>query len=280
MASPVTLLTDFGFEDSFAAVMKGVILSTNPNATIVDITHAIEPQNIRAGAFVLATAYSYFPKDSIHVAVVDPGVGSERRGIILRVPGAFFVAPDNGVLTYVIDQLSLSVTPPGPGTETSIVRLKRGIEAVSITDPRFWRHPVSPTFHGRDVFAPVAGGLSLGLSPYEFGEKTDILSVLPVERPYTDTSGDVIGQVIHVDRFGNLITNIRSSNLPPGPAEVIIGSTSLGEVRRYYEESEGLCALLGSSGYLEIALRNGSAARYLEAMEGDEVRVASTVQGS
>lgn len=277
MASPVTLLTDFGIEDSFAAVMKGVILSTNPNATIVDITHAIEPQNIRAGAFILATAYPYFPKDTIHVAVVDPGVGSQRRGIILRVPRAFFVAPDNGILTYVIDHLSLSATPPGPGTESNVVRLKRGIEAVSITDPRFWRQPVSPTFHGRDIFAPVAGGLSLGLSPYEFGEKTDVLTVLPLHRPFTDASGDVIGEVIHVDRFGNLVTNIRSSNLPPGSAEVFLGSAQLGEIRRYYEESEGLCALLGSSGYLEIALRNGNAARYLEAMEGDEVRVASTV---
>jgi len=277
MASPVTLLTDFGMEDPFAAVMKGVILSTNPNATIIDITHTIEPQNIRAGAFILATAYAYFPKDTIHVAVVDPGVGSQRRGIILRVPGAFFVAPDNGLLTHVIDHLSLSATPFGPENETNVVRLKRGIEAVSITDPRFWRHPVSPTFHGRDVFAPVAAGLSLGVSPYEFGEKTDVLTVLPIRRPHVDEGGDVHGEIVHVDRFGNLVTNIRSSDLPPGSAEVILGSARIGEVRRYYEESEGLSALLGSSGYLEIALRNGSAARYLEAMEGDEVRVTSTV---
>ncbi|HHE42042.1 MAG TPA: S-adenosyl-l-methionine hydroxide adenosyltransferase [Dehalococcoidia bacterium] len=277
MGAPLTLLTDFGTEDSFAAVMKGVILSTNPSATIVDITHSIEPQNIRAGAFVLATAYSYFPKDTIHVAVVDPGVGSQRRGIILRVPGAFFVAPDNGLLTYVIDHLSLSVTPPGPGTEATMMRLKRGIEAVSITDPRFWRHPVSPTFHGRDIFAPVAGGLSLGLSPYEFGEKTDVLTVLPVQRPYVDNAGDVVGEIIHIDRFGNLVTNIRSSNLPPGSAEVRVGGVRIGGIRRFYEEGEGLTALLGSSGYLEIALRNGNAARYLEAMEGDKVRVTSTI---
>lgn len=276
MASPVTLLTDFGSEDAFAAVIKGVILTTNPNATIVDITHSIKPQDIRSGAFVLATAYSYFPKDSVHVAVVDPGVGSQRRGIILRIPGAYFVVPDNGLLTYVIDHLSLSVTPPGPGTDATMVRLKRGIEAVSITDPRFWRHPVSPTFHGRDVFAPVAGGLSLGLSPYEFGEKTDVLTVLPVHRPYVDESGDVVGEVIHIDRFGNLVTNIRRSNLPPGSAEVCLGTARVGEIRRFFEESEGLSALLGSSGYLEIALRNGSAARYLEAMEGDEVRVTQT----
>jgi S-adenosylmethionine hydrolase len=277
MASPVTLLTDFGTEDSFAAVVKGVILSTNPNATIIDITHAIEPRNIHAAAFVLATAYPYFPKDTIHVAVVDPGVGGRRRGIILRIPGAYFVAPDNGILTYVIDQLSLGVTPPAPGSEASVVRLKRGIEAVSITDPRFWRHPVSPTFHGRDIFAPVAGGLSLGVSPYEFGEKTDILTVLPIRHPFSDASGDVFGEVIHIDRFGNLVTNIRSSNLPPGSAMVFLGSARIGEIQRYYEQSEGLCALPGSSGYLEIALRDGNAARYLDAVEGDEVRIASNV---
>jgi S-adenosylmethionine hydrolase len=278
MASVVTLLTDFGIEDSFAAVVKGVILTTNPHATIVDITHSIEPQNIRAGAFVLATAYPYFPKDTVHIAVVDPGVGSERRGIILRVPGALFVAPDNGVLTHVIDQLSLSIAmPPEAETDATVVRLKRGIEAVSITDPRFWRHPVSPTFHGRDVFAPVAAGLSLGVSPYEFGEKTDMLTVLPLRRPFIDAAGDVFGEIIHIDRFGNLISNIRSSNLPPGSVEVFLGNARIGALRRYYDEAEGLVALLGSNGYLEIALHKGNAARYLEAIEGDEVRVSSSV---
>ena len=128
------------------------------------------------------------------MAVVDPGVGSERRGIILKVPGALFVAPDNGLLTYVIDHLALNEEQvPENGSDAVMVRLKRGIEAVSITDPRFWRTPVSPTFHGRDVFAPVAAGLSLGLSPYEFGEKTDMVTVLPIDqapmaRPLTNCS--------------------------------------------------------------------------------------------
>ena len=276
MGPPITLLTDFGTDDAYAAVMKGVILGRNPRATIVDITHSIEPHNVTHGAFVLATSYAYFPKNTIHVVVIDPEVGSQRRGIILKVPDALFVAPDNGVLSYVIDQLALNEdSVPVDDTDSTMVRLKRGIEAVSITDPRFWRNPVSPTFHGRDIFAPVAAGLSLGLSPYEFGEKTNALTVQPILKPQADASGEVVGQVMHVDHFGNLVTDIRGSNLPPGPVDVCIGSTRIDGISRYYQETEGLTALLGSSGYLEISLRNSSAAEYLDALVGDEVRVAA-----
>ncbi|MBN1855878.1 MAG: SAM-dependent chlorinase/fluorinase [Dehalococcoidia bacterium] len=275
MAPPITLLTDFGTHDAYVAMMKGVILSRNPKATIVDITHSIEPHNVKHGAFILATSCSYFAKNTVHIAVVDPGVGSERRGIILKTPDALFVAPDNGVLSYVIDQLALNEDGvPDDETEPTMVRLRRGIEAVSITDPRFWRNPVSPTFHGRDVFAPVAAGLSLGLSPYEFGDKTDVLTVLPNLKPVMDYSGDVVGHVVHIDHFGNIVTDIRSSNLPPGPVNVYVGSTRIDGISRYYQETEGLAALLGSSGYLEISLRERSAAAYLEAFIGDEVRVA------
>ncbi len=278
MAPPITLLTDFGTRDAYAAVMKGVILCSNPKAVIVDITHSIEPHNVQHGAFILATSYSYFPKNTIHVAVVDPGVGSERRGIILKTPQALFVAPDNGVLSYVIDQLSLNEDGvPEDGTEPAVVRLRRGIEAVSITDPRFWRNPVSPTFHGRDVFAPVAAGLSLGLSPYEFGEKTDVLTVLPIRKAFIDLSGDIVGRVVHIDHFGNIITDIRSSNLPPGPVNVYIGSTCIDSISRYYQETDGLTALIGSNGYLEISLRDHNAAEYLEAFIGDEVRASQTL---
>jgi len=274
MAPPITLLTDFGTDDAYAAVMKGVILTRDPRATIVDITHAIEPQNIRHGAFILGSAYRYFPKNSIHVAVVDPGVGSERRGIILKVPGALFVAPDNGLLTYVIDQLSLNDEQvPESGSEAVLVRLKRGIEAVSITDPRFWRTPVSPTFHGRDVFAPVAAGLSLGLSPYEFGEKTDEVTVLPIARPRMTGPGELLGHVMHIDRFGNVVTDVRSSDLPPGPVEVCLGSAHIDGISHHYSESIGLASLIGGSGYLEVSLRNGNAATYLGVQVGDEVIV-------
>ena len=274
MAPPITLLTDFGTEDAYAAVMKGVILTRDPRAVLVDITHAIEPQNIRHGAFVLGSAYRYFPKNTIHVAVVDPGVGGERRGIILKVPDALFVAPDNGLLTYVIDQLDLNAEQvPESGNEAVMIRLKRGIEAVSITDPRFWRTPVSPTFHGRDVFAPVAAGLSLGLSPYEFGEKTDVLNVLPITRPRLIGADELLGHVMHIDRFGNLVSDIRSSDLPPGPVEICVGAARIDGISRTYSESRGLAALIGSSGYLEISLRNGSAAGQIDVLVGDEVSV-------
>ena len=253
---------------------KGVILNRDPNATIVDITHSIEPHNIRHGAFILATSYSYFPDKSIHVAVVDPGVGSSRRGIILKVKNTLFVAPDNGVLSYVIDQLSLNEdSVPELGDEPTVVRLKRGIEAVSITDPRFWRKPVSPTFHGRDVFAPVSAGLSLGLSPYEFGEKTEVLTILPITRPQYVGSDEIVGHVMHIDRFGNLVADIRGSSLPPGPVAVFVGDARIDGISRYYDETERLGALIGSSGYLEVSLREGNAAQYLGVYSGDEVRV-------
>lgn len=272
MAAPITLLTDFGTEDAYVAVMKGVILSRDPRAVLVDITHAIEPQNVRHGAFVLGSAYRYFPKNSIHVAVVDPGVGSERRGVILKLPDALFVAPDNGLLTYVIDQLDLNAEQvPEQGNDAVMIRLKRGIEAVSITDPRFWRAPVSPTFHGRDVFAPVAASLSLGLSPYELGEKTDMLNVLPITRPRYVAPGELHGHIMHIDRFGNLVTDIRSSDLPPGPVEICVGSALIDGISHHYAETRGLAALIGSSGYLEVSLRNGSAARHLDALVGDDV---------
>ncbi len=276
MAPPITLLTDFGTEDAYVAVMKGVILTRDPKAIVIDITHAIEPQNIRHGAFILGSAYHYFPKNSIHVAVVDPGVGSERRGIILKAPGALFVAPDNGILTYVIDQLALNdELLPDTGIDATMIRLKRGIEAVSITDPRFWRTPVSPTFHGRDIFAPVAAGLSLGVSPYEFGEKTDVLTVLPISRPQLLGPHELLGHVMHIDHFGNLVTDIRSSDLPPGFTEVYVGGFRIDGISRHYMQEHGLLALIGSSGYLEIALCRGSAASHLGATVGDEVTVAA-----
>jgi len=276
MTPPITLLTDFGTEDAYVAVMKGVILTRDPRAVIVDITHAIEPQDVRHGAFVLGSAFRYFPKNTIHLAVIDPGVGSERRGIILKVSDALFVAPDNGLLTYVIEQLDLSTEQvPEGGDEIVMVRLKRGIEAVSITDPRFWRTPVSPTFHGRDIFAPVAAGLSLGLTPYEFGEKTDMLCVLPIRRPHLAGPGELVGHVMHIDRFGNIVTDIRNSDLPPGPMETCIRTARIDGLSHHYAGAHGLAALIGSGGYLEISLRNGNAARELDVLTGDEVTVLS-----
>ncbi len=277
MSPIVTLTTDFGYDDAYVAAVKGAILNINPEATIVDVSHSIRPQDILQAAFILNGAYRYFPKQTVHVAIVDPGVGSDRRGVILKAPSAIFVAPDNGILSYIVDDLfsvdgqSVIEQTHGP---TEIV-FKKGLEAAAITDPRFWRHPVSPTFHGRDIFAPVAAGLSLGISPYEFGEKINSLHVFPIAKPSVDPDGAVIGQVLHVDRFGNLITNVRSSNLPGKNITVQVGGHSIQGMSDYYAQREGIMAVVGSSGYLEISLRDGSACDFLDIGVGAEIRVIS-----
>jgi len=277
MSFIITLTTDFGYDDAYVAAVKGAILNINPEASIVDISHSVRPQDILHAAFILSVAYRYFPKQTVHVAIVDPGVGSERRGIILKTPSATFVAPDNGILSYVIDDLfsveSRSVVERSHGL-TEIV-FKTGLEAAAITDPRFWRHPVSPTFHGRDIFAPVAAGLSLGISLYEFGEKISSLHVLPIAKPSLDPDGNLVGQVVHLDRFGNLITNIRSNNLPAKDVLIEVAGHRIQGISDYYAQKEGVMAVLGSSGYLEISLRDGSACDFLDTRLGDEIRVIS-----
>jgi S-adenosylmethionine hydrolase len=275
MSPVITLTTDFGYDDAYVAAVKGAILNINPEATIVDVTHSIRPQDILQAAFVLSAAYRYFPKQTVHVAIVDPGVGSERRGIILKTPSATFVAPDNGILSYIIDDLfsvgNRSVTEQTRGA-TEIV-FKRGLEAAAITDPRFWRHPVSPTFHGRDIFAPVAAGLSLDISLYEFGEKINSLHVLPIAKPSLDPDGNLVGQVLHVDRFGNLVTNIRSNNLPRKDVVIEVAGRCIQGVSDFYAQRDELMAVVGSGGYLEISLRDGSACDSLGIGVGDEIRV-------
>jgi S-adenosylmethionine hydrolase len=274
MSPIITLTTDFGYDDAYVAAVKGAILNINPQATVVDVSHTIRPQDVLQAAFILNGAYRYFPKQTVHVAIVDPSVGSERRGVILKAPSAIFVAPDNGILSYIIDDLfsidGSSVTEENHGL-TEIV-FKKGLEAAAITDPRFWRHPVSPTFHGRDIFAPVAAGLSLGISPYEFGEKINSLHLLPIVKPSLDPDGNVIGQVLHIDRFGNLITNIRSNSLPGKNITIEVGGHRVQGMSDYYAQGEGIMAVAGSSGYLEISLRDGSACDFLGVEVGDEVK--------
>jgi S-adenosyl-L-methionine hydrolase (adenosine-forming) len=277
MSRVVTLTTDLGSSDAYVAAMKGVILTINPEANVVDITHSIEPQDIHQGAFILNTAYRYFPEHSIHIAIVDPGVGSNRKPIILKTPLALFVAPDNGILSYVISDLAQnrgSSTEHAPDLEQ--VSLKKGLEAIAITDPRFWRNPISTTFHGRDIFAPVAAGISLDISPYEFGDKVSFLNVFPVSRPFSDAQGNLIGHILHVDHFGNLIADIRKSDLPGKADDLVIeiaGYRIRGLSSYYAQQEEGLMAVLGSNGYLEIALRDGNARNFLEIGVGDEIMV-------
>jgi S-adenosylmethionine hydrolase len=279
MSFIITLTTDFGYDDAYVAAVKGAILSTNPEANIIDISHSIEPQNVLQAAFILSAAYRYFPKQTIHTAIVDPSVGSERRGVILKTNSALFVAPDNGILSYIIDDLF----PVESGSLTEHTHklkeivFKTGLEAVAITDPRFWRHPVSPTFHGRDIFAPVAAGLSLGISLYEFGEKIRSLNVLSIPKPYLDAERNLVGQVLHIDRFGTLITNIKNNDLPGKDVLVEVAGQQIQGISSYYAQNEGVMAIAGSSGYLEVSLRDGSACDFLGAVVGDEIKVISTL---
>jgi len=273
MGAIITLTTDLGLTDAYVAAIKGVILGINPEAKLIDICHTVQPQNVPQAAFVLSTAYPFFPRKTIHVVVVDPGVGTERRAIILRTPSADFVAPDNGVLSYVTR--GSSANPAGDGANLRQVGLEPGIEAVAITKPEFWRTPVSPTFHGRDIFAPVAALLSLGFPPIDFGEAVTSVTVLPLPRPQRMPDGRIVGHILHIDGFGNLITDIKSSDLPQtGRAVTIqVGSHLVSGLSRTYAEGGGLLALISSSGYLEIAVKGGSACALLDAKIGDEVIV-------
>ncbi len=253
----VTLTTDFGLSDGFVGAMKGVILGINPDATIVDITHDIAPQNIEQGAFLFANAAKYFPADAIHVVVVDPGVGSARRAIAARESETLFVAPDNGVLSSVLRPSS------------SVVQLNK---------PAYWLPRVSNTFHGRDVFAPVGAHLARGVSLEELGDPIDDWIRLP--RASAQHIGDeMVGRVVHIDRFGNLITNIGEDLLAAmDRARIVVrigGKTMRGMRQSYSDVARGeLVAFISSSWHLEVAMREGSAAQALGARIGDQVTIA------
>ncbi len=276
MGAVITLTTDFGLSDAYVAMMKGIILGINPDARLIDISHGVQPQNIQQASFVIGTAYPYFPDNTIHLVVVDPAVGTDRRAIILRAGQHIFVAPDNGVLSYVVDEFldKKQIDSRGQVSITSGLKPDARISAVSITNHRYFRQAVSPTFHGRDIFAPVAATLSLGYSPLEFGQPITSVHYMPLPRPDRMTDGSLAGHVIYDDGFGNLVTDIRAADLPAGKKirieiknQVIIG------LCRTYAEGNGLLALIGSSDHLEVALRGGSAASLLDAKPGDEVRL-------
>jgi S-adenosylmethionine hydrolase len=251
----VTLTTDFGSHDGYAGAMKGVVLSLAPAATIVDVTHGIPPQDVMAGAVALAQAAPMFPAGTIHVAVVDPGVGGTRADVLVEAGGSVFIGPDNGVL---------SLAAHGPR------------RIYSIQAPGFRREPVSPTFHGRDVFAPTAGRLAAGATPADVGPELE--SIFDLAPPVVSRrAGQFEGAVIHVDAFGNLITSITAEHLAPEASIEIegLGGTFHPVLARTFSdvESGALVAYVGSGGHLEIARRNGSAAEHIGAERGAVVRV-------
>jgi S-adenosylmethionine hydrolase len=253
----VTFTTDFGFRDGYAGAMKGVVLSLAPDAKLVDVTHGVPAQDVAAGAVALLHAAPLFPPGTIHVAVVDPGVGAARADLVVEAGGSIFVGPDNGLL-------SLAARPP---------RRIYGIEA-----PSFRREPVSPTFHGRDVFAPAAGRLAAGARAAEAGPEraTMVDLVAPLVRR---RAGVVEGEVVHVDGFGNLITSLPAVALPAGGDVQVEGAQGVFHPlfgRTFSDVEPGaLVAYAGSGGQLEIACRDGSAAARTGAGRGAIVRVRS-----
>ena len=258
----ITLTTDFGLSDHYVGAMKGAILSVNPRATIVDITHDVQPQRVEEGCFLLGNAWPYFPPGSIHVAIVDPGVGGGRRALVLETPAAFFVGPDNGILSAALPD---TARPRGYRGIARPVRLPQEYAAVTVSSPDYVRQPPSATFHGRDVFAPVAAHLTLGVAVDSFGERVSSILALPVPRAARKSDGSLAGRVIHVDRFGNLVTNVRAVDIGGSDVTIEVGGVVLHGLATTYGEGDEPVALTGSSGYLEVALPSGSAAQLLDA---------------
>lgn len=271
----ITLLTDFGTRDSYVAEMKAVILRLNPQATIVDVTHEVAPQAVAEGAVLLGRAFRVFAPDAVHVAVVDPGVGTDRRAILLVTPEGRFLAPDNGLLTYAVRETpEYEEAIAGAGfLETVSMQVPADCAAYRLSNEALWRKPVSDTFHGRDVFAPVAAHVSLGLPPQEVGEPVGSLTCFSIPHPRR-RDGEISGHVVHVDRFGNLVTTIGGDTVAGLDVEVTVGGSRIRGIGRSYAEGGELLAIIGSGGSLEIAARNSSAADALGVGVGEPVVVS------
>jgi S-adenosyl-L-methionine hydrolase (adenosine-forming) len=249
----ITLLTDFGVTDYYVGAVKGVIVTLNPQVPIIDITHDVPPQDIHSAAFTLLACYRDFPPGTIHVAVVDPGVGSTRRAIVVSAAGQYFVGPDNGIFSYVVER--------EPSHRTYHVLAEK-----------YFRRPTSTTFHGRDVFAPVAAALSQGISPTRLG--IPIIDEVRLEplAPQVQTNWRVKGRIIHIDRFGNCVTNFTRD---AKPVKLIVKRRVIKTFRQFFAEDDGskeqIFAIWGSAGFLELASNRRSAAELLHVKRGDSV---------
>lgn len=256
MANPIiTLTTDYGGADHLVGTLKGVILKVNPDVTIVDITHDIAPFDVLDGALTIAQASKYFPPRTIHVVVVDPGVGTERRPLLVRADTHFFIAPDNGVLSLIYDrEESLSVR--------------------HLTTEHYFLHPVSQTFHGRDIFASVAGWLTKHWQPASMGDEITDFKRFAVPKPKQD--GNVLkGVILRIDRFGNLMTNFSAGDLPEkmlkaGKIQLLVGDKEVTRLVANFAQGQPNepVAVIGSSGYLEIAVNKANASRVLSVGRG------------
>jgi S-adenosyl-L-methionine hydrolase (adenosine-forming) len=252
----ITLLTDFGLEDTYVASMKGAILKICPHARLVDISHMIPPRDSRTGAFMLATVAYDFPSGTVHLAVIDPGVGTERRGLSIGADGHFFVGPDNGLFSWVLRQAS-------------------AWQAYHLKDPAYWHPTVSKTFHGRDIFAPVAAHLAMGLDPRVLGPVCSPL--VPSWAEAIEKEEEILGEITHIDHFGNAVTNVSREMIAHfalgSRIAVRIGAFNLSAIAETYgDQTPGkVIALIGSHGHLELAINQGSAAQTCGLHRGDPV---------
>lgn len=251
----VALLTDFGTKDYFVGALKGVILSINEKANIIDITHEIPPQSTRSAGFVLNACYKNFPHKTIFTAVVDPGVGSHRQAILVETKNYYFIAPDNGLLSFIFDG-------------------EKDFRVYELTNDKFFHNPVSRTFHGRDIFAPVAAHLSNGVSPNEFGDETKNFQHFKIQKPQETNGKTIEAEIIHIDHFGNLITNLEKENLPKAFTLEIKGKI-IGKLRKFFAEAEKseIFMIFGSAGFLEIVSFQDSAETIINAEVGEKVFV-------
>lgn len=263
--SLITLLTDFGVEDAYVGIMKGVVLSINPRAVIVDITHHIDPHDVILAAYMIRSSYRFFPARTVHVLVVDPGVGGRRSIVAVAMNGQIFLAPDNGVLSLVLDE----------GEIDAIVRVE---------NPSYFLDTVSRTFHGRDIFAPVCAHLSIGLDIKELGPPLDRKDLvrLDLRPPHISDKNVLTGIIISVDRFGNCITNIDESCLQKfsqhiSPKDLLIRASqkTIQGLAQSYDSvgPQQPLAIIGSFGYVEIALNCGNAAGFFQIAKGDDIRI-------
>lgn len=258
----ITLTTDFGTNDHFVGALKGVIVDIVPDAQIVDISHAVQPFDVLDGALAIAQSYSYFPVGTVHMVVVDPGVGTNRRPIIASSDGFHFVAPDNGVLSMVYAR-------------------EERIRVRHVTSDHYFRQPVSNTFHGRDVFAPIAAYLAKQVDSDKFGDEIEDYVRFAAPRPKAVAENRMRAVVLKVDRFGNLITNVTPQDAPAifgdqaGAFKIVVGSREITEIRTAYAEGAPgqVFGVLGSMGYLEIVANRAAAAQLTGAGKGSEVSI-------
>jgi S-adenosyl-L-methionine hydrolase (adenosine-forming) len=258
----ITLTTDFGLNDHFIGTMKGVILSIEPEAEIVDICHSVQAFDVLDGALTISQAYSYFPSSTVHMVIVDPGVGTARRPLIVTSERHHFVAPDNGVLSLIYQK-------------------EQRLSARHVTADHYYLQPISQTFHARDIFSPVAAYLAKGVDPGKFGDEVSDFVKFAAPKPKAANENTLRGVVLKVDRFGNLITNITPQDAPmlfaeqPPAFKIVVGKREITEIKSAYALGAPgeVFGILGSMGYLEIAANRGAAAQILGVNRGTDVNI-------